>query len=100
MKEQNLRAEIGSEIWICGWARRSAAFRYCHGMIGTAGIAEQYICRLSAEEIERVRAAAAAVGLPFCEKPYQEDFDPYIYDGSMSLHNYALMHRMIRRGGK
>lgn len=53
--------------------------------------------RLSPEEIEEGRAAARAAGLPFSEKPFRdgEDFDPYVYDGSMSMEDYELMHRMI-----
>ena len=51
---------------------------------------------LSPEEIEQGRAAAHAAGLPFSEKPYRDgDFDPYVFDGSMSVEDYELMHRMI-----
>ena len=49
------------------------------------------------ELIEEVRAAAHAAGLPFSEKAYRdsEEPDPYLFDGSMSIEDYALMHRMI-----
>ena len=51
---------------------------------------------LTQEEIEQGRAAAHAAGLPFSEKPYRDgDFDPYVFDGSMSVEDYGLMHRMI-----
>ena len=55
--------------------------------------------RLSPEEIEKGRAAARAAGLPFSEKPFRdgEDFDPYVYDGSMSMEDYELMQRMIEK---
>ena len=55
--------------------------------------------RLSPEEIEKGRAAARAAGLPFSEKPFRdgEDFDPYVYDGSMSVEDYELMQRMIEK---
>ena len=55
--------------------------------------------RLPPEVIEEARAAAHAAGLPFSEKPYRdgEDFDPYIFDGSMSIEDYELMHRMIEK---
>ena len=48
--------------------------------------------RLTPEEIEKGRAAAHAAGLPFSEKPYrgEEDDDPYIFDGSMSIEDYKL----------
>ena len=38
-------------------------------------------------------------GFPFPKKPYRdgEDFDPYIFDGSMSIEDYKLMHRMIEK---
>lgn len=54
---------------------------------------------LSPEEIEKGRAIAHAAGLPFSEKPYRgdEDFDPYVFDGSMSIEDYELMHRMIEQ---
>ena len=40
---------------------------------------------------------AHAAGLPFSEKAYRdgEEPDPYIFDGSMSMEDYELMHRMI-----
>ena len=53
--------------------------------------------RLPPEVIEEARAAAHAAGLPFSEKPYRdgEEADPYIFDGSMSIEDYGLMHRLI-----
>ena len=53
--------------------------------------------RLPPELIEKARAVAHAAGLPFSEKPYRddEDFDPYIFDGSMSIEDYELMHRLM-----
>ena len=38
-------------------------------------------------------------GLPFSEKPYRdgEDFNPYVFDGSMSIEDFELMHRMIEK---
>lgn len=53
--------------------------------------------RLPPELIEEARAAAHAAGLPFSEKAYRdgEEPDPYIFDGSMSMEDYELMHRMI-----
>ena len=55
--------------------------------------------RLTPEEIEKGRAAAHAAGLPFSEKPYrgEEDDDPYIFDGSMSIEDYKLMQSMIAK---
>ena len=53
--------------------------------------------RLPPEVIEEARAAAHEAGLPFSEKPYRdgEDFNPYVFDGSMSIEDYELMHRMM-----
>ena len=53
--------------------------------------------RLPPKLIEEARAAAHAAGLPFSEKAYRdgEEPDPYIFDGSMSMEDYELMHRMI-----
>ena len=54
---------------------------------------------LSPEEIEKGREIAHAAGLPFSEKPYrsEEDFDPYVYDGTMSIEDYELMQNMIEK---
>ena len=75
----------------------SIRYHYEHRMNGIAGFITEYSDRLSPEEIEEGRAAAHAAGLPFSEKPFRdgEDFDPYVYDGSMSMKDYELMHRMI-----
>lgn len=55
--------------------------------------------RLPPELIEEARAAAHAAGLPFSEKGYRdgEEPDPYLFDGSMSMEDYELMHRMIEK---
>lgn len=48
-------------------------------------------------EIERVREAAHNAGIPFSEKPWDpdEDFNPYVFDGSMSVEDYELMHKIM-----
>ena len=55
--------------------------------------------RLPPEVIEEARAAAHEAGLPFSEKPYRdgEDFNPYVFDGSMSIEDFELMHRMMEQ---
>lgn len=75
----------------------SIRYHYEHHMNGITGFITEYSDRLSPEEIEKGRTAARAAGLPFSEKPFRdgEDFDPYVYDGSMSMEDYELMHRMI-----
>ena len=51
---------------------------------------------LTPEQVAEAREAAHAAGLPFSEKPYRDgDFDPYTFDGSMSVEDYELMHRMM-----
>ncbi|HGT1699551.1 TPA: antirestriction protein ArdA [Clostridioides difficile] len=72
---------------------------YENGTNDVAGFIEAHDDSLSPEEIEKGREAAHAAGLPFSEKPYRdgEEFDPYIYDGSMSIEDYELMHRMIEQ---
>ena len=54
---------------------------------------------LPPEVIEEARAAAHEAGLPFSEKPYRDgaDFNPYVFDGSMSIEDFELMHRMIEK---
>ena len=77
----------------------SIRYHYEHRMNGITGFITEYSDRLSPEEIEEGRAAARAAGLPFSEKPFRdgEDFDPYVYDGSMSVEDYELMQRMIEK---
>ena len=77
----------------------SIRYHYEHRMNGITGFITEYSDRLSPEEIEEGRAAARAAGLPFSEKPFRdgEDFDPYVYDGSMSMEDSELMHRMIEK---
>ena len=72
----------------------------CHYENGYSNIGEfieAHDDRLSPELIEEARATAPAAGLPFSEKAYRdsEEPDPYLFDGSMSIEDYALMHRMI-----
>ena len=77
----------------------SIRYHYEHRMNGITGFITEYSDRLSPEEIEEGRAAARAAGLPFSEKPFRdgEDFDPYVYDGSMSMEDYEIMQRMIEK---
>ena len=79
-------------------------YHYENSMNDIDGFIGAHDDRLSPELIEEARAAAHAAGLPFSEKPYRdgEDFDPYVFDGSMSVEDYELMHRMIEqeRSGK
>ena len=77
----------------------SIRYHYEHRMNGITGFLTEYSDRLSPEEIEKGRAAARAAGLPFSEKPFRdgEDFDPYVYDGSMSMEDYNLMQSMIEK---
>ena len=74
-------------------------YLYENGMNSIDGFIGAHDDRLPPELIEEARAAAHAAGLPFSEKPYRdgEDFDPYIFDGSMSIEDYELMHRMIEK---
>ena len=70
---------------------------YENGYSNIGEFIEAHDDRLPPELIEEARAAAHAAGLPFSEKAYRdgEEPDPYIFDGSMSMEDYELMHRMI-----
>ena len=72
---------------------------YENGYSNIVEFIEAHDDRLPPELIEEARAAAHAAGLPFSEKAYRdgEEPDPYIFDGSMSVEDYALMHRMIEK---
>ena len=70
---------------------------YENGYNNIADFIEAHDNALSPEQIEEAREAAHAAGLPFSEKPYRDgDFDPYVFDGSMSAEDYELMHRMMK----
>lgn len=43
--------------------------------------------------IERARKAAHEAGIPFYEGD-AEEFNPYVYDGGMSVEDYKLMHKL------
>ena len=70
---------------------------YENGYSNIGEFIEAHDDKLPPELIEEARAAAHAAGLPFSEKAYRDDEepDPYIFDGSMSMEDYELMHRMI-----
>ncbi|HBF8939974.1 TPA: DNA primase, partial [Clostridioides difficile] len=72
---------------------------YENGYSNIREFIEAHDDRLPPELIEEARAAAHAAGLPFSEKAYRdgEEPDPYIFDGSMSMEDYELMHRMIEK---
>ena len=69
---------------------------YENSMNDIAGFIEAHDDTLPPELLEEARAAARDAGLPFSEKPYRDgDFDPYVFDGSMSVEDHDLMHRMM-----
>ena len=72
---------------------------YENGYSNIGEFIEAHDDRLPPELIEEARAAAHAAGLPFSEKAYWggEEPDPYLFDGSMSMEDYELMHRMIEK---
>lgn len=71
---------------------------YENGYNNIADFIEAHDNALSPEQIEEAREAAHTAGLPFSEKPYRDgDFDPYVFDGSMSAEDYELMHRMMNK---
>ena len=72
---------------------------YENGYSNIGEFIETHDDRLPPELIEEARAAAHAAGLPFSEKAYRggEEPDPYLFDGSMSMEDYELMHRMIEK---
>ena len=74
-------------------------YHYENSMNDIDGIIGAHDDRLPPEVIEEARAAAHEAGLPFSEKPYRdgEDFNPYVFDGSMSIEDFELMHRMIEK---
>ena len=74
-------------------------YHYENSMNDIDGFIGAHDDRLPPEVIEEARAAAHEAGLPFSEKPYRdgEDFNPYVFEGSMSIEDFELMHRMIEK---
>ena len=74
-------------------------YHYENSMNDIDGFIGAHDDRLPPEVIEEARAAAHEAGLPFSEKPYRdgEDFNPYVFDGSMSIEDFELMHRMMEQ---
>ena len=74
-------------------------YHYENSMNDLDGFIGAHDDRLPPEVIEEARAAAHEAGLPFSEKPYRDgaDFNPYVFDGSMSIEDFELMHRMIEK---
>ena len=74
-------------------------YHYENSMNDIDGFIGAHDDRLPPEVIEEARAAAHEAGLPFSEKPYRdgENFNPYVFDGSMSIEDFELMHRMIEK---
>ena len=74
-------------------------YHYENSMNDIDGFIGAHDDRLPPEVIEKARAAAHEAGLPFSENPYRdgEDFNPYVFDGSMSIEDFELMHRMMEQ---
>lgn len=49
---------------------------------------------------ERTREQAHAAGIPFYDGEMTEDFNPYVYDGNMSVEDYELMHKHMEEAKK
>ena len=50
------------------------------------------------DTLEEAREKAHSAGLPFYDSPYDEDdIDPYVYDGHMSIEDYELMHKLMEQ---
>jgi len=74
-------------------------YHYENSMNDIDGFIGAHDDRLPPEVIEEARATAHEAGLPFSENPYRdgEDFNPYVFDGSTSIEDFELMHRMMEQ---
>ena len=74
-------------------------YHYENSMNDIDGFIGAHDDRLPPEVIEEARATAHEAGLPFSENPYRdgEDFNPNVFDGSMSIEDFELMHRMMEQ---
>lgn len=73
----------------------SVRCHYENGFNGIASFIESYDDSLSPEMIEKAKAAAHSIGLPFSERMVDGDLDPYVFDGSMSVEDIDLWHRLM-----
>ncbi len=75
-------------------------YHYENGFNGIASFIESYEPGEFEQRLEEARKAAHSVGMPFAGVyDPDEDFDPYVYDGRMSLEDVELMHRLMQEGG-
>ena len=61
---------------------------------GTNRLAEDDTLTRARAGMEEARRQAARAGLPFCQRLVdgpEDEFDPYLYDGSMTLEDYNAM---------
>lgn len=59
---------------------------------------EERICAEVKSEIEEARRKAHDAGIPFSDKPWggeEDDFNPYVFDGSMTVEDYDKMHELL-----
>lgn len=85
---------IGEEM---GISELTAAVRYHYenGFNGIASFIESYEDALSPETVEKAKAAAHSIGLPFSAKLVDGDLDSYVFDGSMSVEDMGLWHHLM-----
>lgn len=73
-----------------------------HSINTVANFIAKHDPSLSPEELGKMREKAHNAGLAFCETPYFEEdydgFDPYCFDGHMSIEDYDFMHECREEG--
>ena len=76
---------------------------YVNGYNGIKEFIETFDDRLPLEKVEKGKATAHTIGIPFIEKYYksEEEIDLYAYDGNMSVEDFELrLHKNENEGKK
>lgn len=77
-----------------------ADVRWCYknGMYTLIDFIKKHNPEIPTEQLEEARQIVDSAGLPFSERPYDgEDFDPYVYDGTMTPEDYELLQKIIEK---
>lgn len=77
-----------------------ADVRWCYknSMYTLIDFIKKHNPEIPTEQLEKARRIAHSAGLPFSERPYDEqEFDPYVYDGTMTPEDYELLQKIIEK---
>lgn len=77
-----------------------ADVRWYHknGMYPLKDFIKDHNPEIPTEQLDEARQIAHSAGLSFSERPYDgQDFNPYVYDGTMTPEDYELLQKIIEK---